>query len=378
VEQRQELPVVELQQELDELRTSVRKFLNARIPESRVRELTESGDSFDPDLWAEMGSMLGVHGLAIPERFGGDGFGLLAGAVVFEELGRALTPVPYYSTFVGAQTLLAAGDDDACARYLPGVADGTIRLSVAAAEQDGSWDAAVIKTRAAQNADGTWQLTGTKYFVPDAAAAHMLIVFARTTAGPTLFALDPAADGVQITAMDVLDATRPLAVVTLEAAPAQLIGRQGGAGSILARSLDFAALALAAEGVGAAQRCLELSVEYATMRQQFGRPVGSFQAVKHLCAEMLAQVELARAATEDAFHLTDMGSPGSAIATAAAHITTSAAVMFVAKETIQVHGGIGFTWEHPAHLYFRRAKASQMLLGGPSLSHERLLDRMGI
>jgi alkylation response protein AidB-like acyl-CoA dehydrogenase len=370
--------VVEYQQELDDLRTSVRKFLNARVPESRVRELTESDDPFDHELWAEMGSMVGVHGLAIPERFGGDGFGLLAAAVVFEELGRALTPVPYFSTFVGAQTLLVAGDDDACARYLPDVAAGTVRLSVAAAEKDGSWDAAVIKTRAVQQTDGTWRLDGTKFFVPDAAAAHILIVFARTTAGPTLFAVDPTADTVRITPMQVLDATRPLAVVTLNSAPAQLIGRQGTAGSVLTRSLDFAALALAAEEVGAAQRCLELSVEYATVRQQFGRPIGSFQAVKHLCAEMLAQVELARAATEDAVHLAHAGSPGSAIATAAAHITTSAAAMFVAKETIQVHGGIGFTWEHPAHLYFRRAKASQMLLGGPSLSHERLLERMGI
>ncbi|MCW2515210.1 MAG: acrC 5 [Mycobacterium sp.] len=370
--------MVEHQQELDELRTSIRKFLNTRMPESRVRELIESDAPFDPELWAEMGSMLGVHGLAIPEKFGGDGFGLLAAAVVFEELGRALTPVPYFSTFVAAQTLLAVGDDDICAQYLPGVASGATRLSVAAAEKDGSWDAAVIKTRATQNPDGTWQLDGAKYFVPDAATAHLLIVFARTTAGPTVFAVDPAAQGVQITPMQVLDATRPLAVVTLTSAPAQLIGRQGGGGAVLARSLDFAALALAAEGVGAAQYGLEISVEYATMRQQFGRPIGSFQAVKHLCAEMLAQVELARAATEDALLLTDAGSPDSAIATAAAHITTSAAAMFVAKETIQVHGGVGFTWEHPAHFYFRRAKASQMLLGGPSLSHERLLDRMGI
>jgi alkylation response protein AidB-like acyl-CoA dehydrogenase len=370
--------VVEHQQELEELRTSIRKFLSARIPESRVRELIESEDPFDPELWAELGSMLGVHGLAIPERFGGDGFGLSAAAVVFEELGRALVPIPFFSTFVAAQTLLAAGDDDMCAKHLPGVASGATRLSVAAAEKDGSWDSAVIKTRAAQRPDGTWQLDGRKFFVPDALTAHVLIVFARTTAGPTLFALDPAADGVQITPMQVLDATRPLATITLDSAPGQLIGRQGAGGSVLARSLDFAALALAAESVGAAQFCLEISVEYASMRRQFGRAIGSFQAVKHLCAEMLAQVELARAATEDAVLLTDTGSPDAAIATAAAHITTSTALMFVAKETIQVHGGIGFTWEHPAHLYFRRAKASQMLLGGPSLAHERLLDRMGI
>jgi alkylation response protein AidB-like acyl-CoA dehydrogenase len=369
---------MEHQQELDELRTSVRKFLNARIPESRVRELIASDDPFDAELWAEMGSMLGVHGLAIPEKFGGDGFGLLAAAVVFEELGRALTPLPYFSTFVAAQTLLAAGDDDACTQYLPDVASGATRLSLAAAEKDGSWDAAVIKTRATQQPDGTWRLDGTKFFVPDAGVAHLLIVFARTTAGPTLYAVDPAADGVQITPMQVLDATRPLAVVTLNSTPAKLIGRQGAGGSVLARSLDFAALALAAEGVGAAQHCLDLSVEYATVRQQFGRPIGSFQAVKHLCAEMLTQVELARAATEDAVLLADAGSPDSAVATAAAHITTSEAAMFVAKETIQVHGGIGFTWEHPAHLYFRRAKASQMLLGGPSPAHERLLERLGI
>jgi alkylation response protein AidB-like acyl-CoA dehydrogenase len=365
-------------QELDDLRSTVRKFLDTRMPEQRLRELLDSAEPFDADLWSEMNTSLGLHSLTIPEEFGGDEVGWAELSVVFEELGRALAPVPYFANVIAAQALLHAGDDEASKRYLPHLADGSMRATVAVAEKDGSWDAATISTRATQEAGGAWRLDGMKFWVPNAVSADVVFVFARTTAGPTLFAVDPASAGVEVATMRVLDGTRPLSTLCLTSAPAKLIGREGAAGGVLSRLLDLAALALASEQVGAAQRCLEISVEHAKVRVQFGRPIGTFQAVKHLCAEMLAQLEMARAATEDAARQTDENSADSPAAAAAAHITCSAAAMFTAKETIQVLGGIGFTWDHPAHLYFRRAAASQMFLGGPARSHERLLDRLGI
>ncbi|MGH3674327.1 MAG: acyl-CoA dehydrogenase family protein [Mycobacterium sp.] len=364
-------------QELDDLRATLRKFLEAKTPEHRVRELIESPDAFDTALWAEM-STLGLHALAVPERFGGEGAGFPALAIVFEELGRALAPTPFFANFVAIQALLLAGDDRECERRLPRFADGSFRGTVGVAERDGSWDPAMISTRATEQPDGSWRVTGTKSWVPNATTAHLVLVFARTLSGPTLFAVDAAEPGVEIEPMRVLDATRPLATIRLNSALAQPVGRQGAGGRALSRLLDLASLALSSEQVGAAQRCLEMSVEHAKVRVQFGRPIGTFQAVKHLCAEMLAHVELARAATDDAVRVAPETSAESAIASAAAHITASAGAAFVARETIQVLGGIGFTWDHPAHLYFRRAVASEMLLGGPALRYERLLERLGI
>lgn len=363
--------------ELDELRTTIRKFLSSRIPESELPQIAD-GNPPQVDLWSEMNSALGIHSLAVPERFGGDGAELPVLSVVFEELARAAAPVPYFSSYVAVQALLLSGDEEHCQRLLPGFAAGHSRPTIAVAERDGSWDAALISTKAQRRADGSWTLTGTKNWVPDAQSAEVILVLARTTAGPTLFRVDPGADGVDIRPMRVLDETRPLFSVTLRDTAAEPIGREGAGGQLLSRLLDTTVLALCAEQVGIAQRCLEISVEYARVRTQFGRPIGSFQAVKHLCAEMLAHVEMARAAAEDAVRDAQAGAETAGIAAASAHLTCSAAAVFAAKETIQVLGGIGFTWDHPAHIYFRRAVSSQQLLGGPSVSHERLLERLGI
>jgi alkylation response protein AidB-like acyl-CoA dehydrogenase len=365
------------QQELDELRSAIRKFLQTRLPESELCHIAD-GKQLDVDLWSEMNAALGIHSLAIPEEFGGDGAGLPVMSVVFEELARAVAPVPYFSSFVATQALVLSGDDRHCQSLLPRFAEGTSRPTIAVAERDGSWDAALISTRAQPGDEGTWTLTGVKNWVPDGIGADVILVLARTTAGPTLFIVDPTSDGATLEPMRVLDETRPLATLQLQNTPAQLVGREGAGGQLLSRLLDVATLALSAEQVGIAQRCLEMSVEYAQVRTQFGRPIGSFQAVKHLCAEMLAQVELARAATDDAVHDAEEGHSTAAVAAAAAHLTCCTAAMYVAKETIQVLGGIGFTWDHPAHVYFRRAAASQLLLGGPAVNHERLLERMGI
>jgi len=225
---------------------------------------------------------------------------------------------------------------------------------------------------------GGWALTGKKSFVIDGAIADLVLVMARSIAGPSLFAVDRGAPGLHAEPMTTLDPTRAMAVLTFDQVPAVLIGAEGQGGRLMSRVLDLASVALAAEQAGGARRCLEMSAGYARTRFQFGRPIGSFQAVKHKCADMLVRVELAEATAREAARLADEAAAEFPVAAATAHICCSQAYMFAAAENIQVHGGIGFTWEHPAHLYFRRAKSSELLFGGPAVYHERLLDRLGI
>ncbi|WP_406440865.1 acyl-CoA/acyl-ACP dehydrogenase [Streptomyces sp. NBC_01613] len=365
--------------ELRELRSSVREFLESKSPEEAVRKLMESEPRFDPAVWAQASDQLRLPGLAIPEEYGGDGFGAVELGVVLEEMGRALLCSPFFATVaLAAQTLLASDDKEACARHLPGIAAGRTTATLAVAEDSGSWDPVLISARAAPDGDGGWRLSGGKSFVIDGTTADLVLVIARTVAGPSLFAVDREATGVAAEPMETLDATRAMARLTFDAVPATLVGADGAGGRIMAKVLDLASVALAAEQAGGARRCLETSTEYARTRHQFGRPIGSFQAVKHKCADMLVQVELAEASAREAARLAAEGSTDFAVAAAVAHACCSRAYVFAATENIQVHGGIGFTWEHPAHLYFRRAKSSQLLFGGPAVYHERLLDRLGI
>ncbi|MBG0857157.1 acyl-CoA/acyl-ACP dehydrogenase [Streptomyces spinoverrucosus] len=364
---------------LRELRASVGEFMAAKSPEEAVRKLMESEPRFDPDVWSQAADQLRLPALAIPEEYGGDGFGPVELGVVLEEMGRALFCSPFFSTVVlAAQALLASGDSEACARHLPGIAAGRTMATLAVAEEGGSWDPALISTRAVADADGGWKLSGRKGFVIDGTTADLILVVARTVAGPSFFAVDRAAPGVTAEAMETLDATRTLARLTFDAVPATPVGPDGAGGRIMAKVLDVASVGLAAEQAGGARRCLEMSVEHARTRHQFGRPIGSFQAVKHKCADMLVQVELAEASAREAALLAAGDAPDFPVAAAVAHACCSRAYMVAAMENIQVHGGIGFTWEHPAHLYFRRAKSSQLLFGGPAIYHERLLDRLGI
>ncbi len=363
-------------EELDELREAVREFLAAKSPESAVRAAAETG--YDPAVWDQMARQLRLPGLALPGDYGGDGFGLTELGVVLEEMGAALLCSPFFATVVlAAQALLASGDEAACARYLPGIAAGKVIATLAAAERSASWDPAMVTARA-ERAGDHWALTGTKSFVIDGATADLVLVLARGTAGPSLFAVDRGAAGLRAEPMTTLDSTRAMAALTLDRVPAVLVGAEGQGGRLMSRVLDVACVALAAEQAGGARRCLQMSAGYARTRYQFGRPVGSFQAVKHKCADMLVRVELAEATAREAARLADQAAPGFAVAAATAHICCSQAYMFAAAENIQVHGGIGFTWEHPAHLYFRRAKSSELLFGGPAVYHERLLDRLGI
>ena len=365
---------------LDELRGAVREFLAAKSAESAVRAAMETGLHYDPAVWQLMAQQLRLPGLALPEEYGGDGFGLTELGVVLEEMGAALLCAPFFSTVVlAAHALLESGDQQACARYLPSIAAGRTVATLAAAEGNASWDPALVSARAERaHRDGGWLLTGQKAFVIDGAIADLVLVVARSTAGPCLFAVDRGASGLRAEPMTTLDLTRSMAMLTFDQVPAVLVGAEGQAGRLMSRVLDLACVALAAEQAGGARRCLEMSADYARTRYQFGRPIGSFQAVKHKCADMLVRVELAEATAREAARLAGEEAAEFPVAAATAHICCSQAYLFAAMENIQVHGGIGFTWEHPAHLYFRRAKSSELLFGGPAVYHERLLDRLGI
>jgi alkylation response protein AidB-like acyl-CoA dehydrogenase len=372
------------QSDRDELRTAVRAFLAAKSPESAVRALMGTQPGYDPDVWQQLGRQLRLQALALPEEYGGDGFGLTELGVVLEEMGAALLCAPFFATVaLAAQALLASGDQAACARYLPGIAAGRTTATLAVAEAAGSWDPARLSARAQpvdgkDEAPGGWVLTGAKSYVLDGAAADLILAVAHSPAGPSLFAVQHGAAGLRAEPMTTLDLTRPMAALTFGQVPAVLIGEEGQGGEILSRVLDVACVALAAEQAGGARRCLEMSAGYARTRFQFGRPIGSFQAVKHKCADMLVGVELAEASAREAARLGDEAAAELPVAAATAHICCSQAYVFAAAENIQVHGGIGFTWEHPAQLYYRRAKSSELLFGGPAVSHERLLARLGL
>ncbi|HEX4253232.1 MAG TPA: acyl-CoA dehydrogenase family protein [Pseudonocardia sp.] len=365
--------------EHDELRATVRRFLSDRSPEAEVRRLMETEDGYDPAVWRQLAD-LGLLGLLVPERHGGAGSGCVELQIVCEEMGRALLCAPFLASAVLATSALCfAGDEAACARYLPGLADGSVIGTLAVTEEAGSWRAEDTATRAESDGAGDFTLTGEKLFVLDGAAADLLLVLAATeTAGPRLFAVDADAPGLLREPMATLDATRKQARITLAATPAVPISGDGDTAAALATALDISAAALAAEQAGGARRVLEMAVEYAKVREQFGRPIGSYQAIKHKCADMLLEAESATSAAYAAGWAVDAGSPEVGVLASLAKAYCSDAYYHCAAENIQVHGGIGFTWEHPAHLYFKRATSTQVLLGSPSYHRELLATRLGI
>ncbi|MFC4948280.1 acyl-CoA dehydrogenase family protein [Pseudonocardia sp. GCM10023141] len=359
--------------EHDDLRATVRRFLADRSPESEVRRLMETADGYDPSAWSVLAGQLGLAGLLVPERFGGAGFGVVELQIVAEEMGRALLCAPFLSSAVLATAaLLTAGDDAACAQHLPGMADGSTIATLAVTEGAGSWDAADVGTRAEPSGAGH-VLTGEKLYVLDATIADLVLVVARTDAGPGLF----ATTGGQRTPMSTLDATRKQAGIVFDATPATLIGTDGGAAAPLAAALDIGAAVLAAEQAGGARRVLEMAVDYACVREQFGRPIGSYQAIKHKCADMLLEAESATSAAYAAGWALDDATEESGVLASMAKAYCSEAYHHCAAENIQIHGGIGFTWEHPAHLYFKRATSTEILLGSPRQHRELLAQRLG-
>jgi alkylation response protein AidB-like acyl-CoA dehydrogenase len=364
-------------EEQEELRRSVRRFLQEKSPSTEVRRLMETTDGFDPAVWDQMANQLGLQSLAIPEAYGGAGFSFVELTVVFEEMGSALLCAPYFSTVgLGANALLSSGDEAAKKEFLPGIAEGTTKATFALTEDSGQWDVESVALRASGGPQ--WTLSGHKMYVIDGHTADLILVAARTDKGLSLFAVEGSASGLVRTPLATMDQTRKQARLEFSSTPARLIGEEGAAAPVVQRTLDLAAVALAAEQVGGAQRCLDMAVDYAKTRIQFGRPIGSFQAIKHKCADMLLEVESAKSAAYYAGWAAAEDSDELPVVASLAKSYCSEAYFHAASENIQIHGGIGFTWEHDAHLYFKRAKSSELLLGDPSYHRELLAQRIGI
>lgn len=366
--------------EQEEFRLVVRRFMDDQSPSTAVRKLMATDSGFDPEVWKLLSQELGLPGIHIPEAYGGQGFGFVELCIVLEEMGRALLCAPYFSaTALAATTILMAGTDAQKQALLPDIANGATFAALALTEVSGDWSPGATETTATVNGD-SFRLSGSKSFVVDGAIADLLIVLARTPGtsgayGLSLFTVPGNGTGVSRRALHSLDPTRKLARIDFAEAPAQLLGGLNDGGATVPKVLDLAVIALSNEMVGGAQKMLSSAVDYAKLRMQFGRLIGSFQAIKHKCADMLLEVELAKstayyaaaAAAENAADLPAVASLAKACA--------SDTYMKAAQACIQIHGGIGFTWENDTHLYFKRAKSSQVFLGDANYHREQLAQR---
>jgi alkylation response protein AidB-like acyl-CoA dehydrogenase len=315
--------------------------------------------------------------LVIPEEMGGGGYGFDELAIVMEEAGRTLLPAPLLSTTVLATTTLLSVGGPLAGELLARIAGGDLIATVAVSEAQLHWDQADITTLAEESGD-RWALSGSKPYVLDGTQASVILVAARTTAGVSLFAVECGANGLSVDPLDSMDKTRRFAAVSFDNTPAVLLGGDGAGWETLSGVYDRALAALACEQVGGAQAVLDMTVGYLNVRHQFGRPIGSFQAIKHRCADLLVEVESARSAAAYASAAVANGSEDASVAASIAKVYCSQAFYHVAAESIQMHGGIGFTWEHPAHLYFKRAKSSEALFGWPADHRDRIAKLIGL
>ncbi|WP_313676417.1 acyl-CoA dehydrogenase family protein [Mycolicibacterium sp.] len=360
-----------LTREQDDLRGAVADLLAKRSPESEVRRLMTDDAGYDNGLWAEMAAM-GLLGLVIPDEFGGSGAGAAELAVVSEQLGRALLCAPFLSTAVLTPYLLLALDDRTeCAEVLPRIAAGHLIATVAFAEAGSARPPQHPDTTATPDGPG-WTLTGEKTFVLDAIAAERFYVLAESGSGPGVFAVDRGAPGLAIASLETVDRTRKQGRLTFTGTPARRIGSDGAAA--MHTALDQAAIALLAEQAGGALHVTQLAADYARTRYQFGRAIGSFQAVKHMCVDMLLDAQSALSAARHVAASFDAGEPDRLVDLALAQAFCSDAFVSTAADAIQVHGGIGFTWEHPAHLYLRRARTDAQIFGDPAWHRERYVQ----
>jgi len=365
-------------EEQEELRKMVRRFLEEKSPETEVRRLMATPEGYDPDVWTQMANELALQGLGIPEQYGGQGFGPVELYVVFEEMGAALFCSPYFSSVaLAANALLFVGSEHDKATYLPGIASGDTIATVALTDDTGNWDLARTSATARVDGDG-FVLNGVASYVTDGNLASLLLIPAVSEKGLSLFAVNGDAPGLTRTALATMDQTRKQSRLEFHDVPGTLIGTEGDALKGLTTMLQVAESALAAEQVGGAQRVLNNAVEYAKNRVQFGRPIGSFQAIKHKCADMLLDVESAKSAAYYAAWASQELNDELPIAASLAKSFCSEAYFHCAAENIQIHGGIGFTWEHHAHLYFKRAKSSELFLGDPAYHRELLALELNI
>jgi len=362
--------------ERNELQNTVARLLADRSSESDVRKTMETETGFDPALWQLLAEM-GIVGLLIDEQFGGYGAGAMEIERVMEEVGAALLCSPLLASAVLAASVLgASGDDDAQRRLLPDMAKGTSIATIALTGTEGSWTPEGVAVRAESN--GTdWTLSGTASFVIHGQNADVVLVVANTEQGTALFQVEPSELGTAIRALPTFDHTLRLAEIEFAATKAQLIGEDGNGWPAVEQGLNLTRVALAGEQAGGARRVLDMTVEYAKNRVQFGRAIGSFQAIKHMAADLLLESESATSAARHAAMSLASTSDDAEPAISLAGFACADAFSAVTAASIQMHGGIGFTWEHPAHLYLRRARADAQLFGTPMFHRERYIQQLG-
>jgi alkylation response protein AidB-like acyl-CoA dehydrogenase len=373
-------------EEQEALRRTAGSFLADHSSSAQVRAAMQSDTGYDPAVWRRVGAELGWTAILIPEAYGGLGLGYVELVALIEEMGAALLCAPFFSTVcLATNALLIGASEEQRQQYLPGIAAGDTTATVACIEPNGRWDASGIEMVAHQQGDG-FILNGIKTFVIDGHTADLLIVAARRggsqgVEGVHLFVLPANTPGIEPRLLPTMDQTRKQAQIILRdvrVPAAALIGNQGDGWPILSQTLDLAAVALSAEQLGGAQRCLDMAVDYAKQRVQFGRPIGSFQAIKHKCADMLLRVESARSASYYAGWAASVHEPELPALASLAKAYCSDAYFHCAAESLQIHGGVGFSWEYDVHLYFKRAKSSETLLGDATYHRELVAQRIGL
>ncbi len=342
------------------LKDNARKFFAGECPINQVRKLAETGSAYDADLWSKMAAQ-GFTGIIFPEQYGGMGMSVVDLILLMEEAGRALVPGPFFATVALAATVIDAVATDAQKKkYLAPICSGEARSTLAEIEAGAGWGTRSGEKMAAVNG----RLTGEKLFVPDAAAADFLVV----TAGGGVFAVPRNAPGVSVTPMPAMDLTRSVYAVRFDNTPAEKLGEANE----MERATNVATAALVADMVGGMQRILDMSVEYAKTRKQYGKAIGAFQAVQHQCADMYLETESSRSAAYYAAWALDHDPAQAATAVSIAKMYASDACRTVGNRGVQIHGGMGFTWENDLHLYYRRAKASETMLGDATFHRERI------
>jgi len=370
-------------EEQELLRSTARKFLENECTSEFVRKRMEEPAGVTDDFWKKLAEQ-GWLGLIYPEEHGGSGLGFVDLTVLMEEMGRAVMPGPYFSTVVlGGLAILETGSAEQKKMWLPRISQGQAKATVAWSEPNARWDAGGV-TLNAKAAGSGFTLSGTKLFVPDAHLADVLVVVARTREGKTpeegvsLFLVPKGAKGLDVKLLPTMDQTRKLCEVVLHDVPAELLGARDGGWAPLQRVADRATVALCAEMCGGAQKVLDMTVDYAKIRIAFGKPIGSYQGVKHRAADMLVDVENAKSLTYYAAWAMDERVPEAGLAASMAKAYCSDAYRKVSGAGIQLHGGIGFTWEHDLHLYFKRAKSSEFTFGDATYHRERVAQLISL
>lgn len=364
----------------EEFRATLRRFLEQVSPLSSTRELMAEPLAFSPDVWRRASDQVGLPGLVVSEEDGGQGLSFLELVIAAEELGRVVSGMPFLSTTSAILAIQAAGSSEQRAQLLPALASGDQTAALATAEPGEGWGPDGIGVTASGDGDEV-VLNGRKSYVLDGGSADLIVVSARRegTVGEdeiVLVVVEGDAAGVSRRVLDSMDQTRRMAEITLKDAKGRLL--ENGSWSTLARTLDRVEVLLSAEMIGGAQVCLERAVDYAQKRHQFGRAIGSFQAIKHLCADMFVEIESAKAAVYYAAWAADEDNEELPVLAPLAKAYASQAYFFAASESLHVHGGIGFTWADDSHLYFKRAKVTELLYGDATANKELLAQRLGL